>query len=206
MRRALLASWIVSLGCAFMALACEDDLVEDYDLCASGKRWIGGRTPSEEMYPGHDCVGCHQEYGGPEFLAAGTIYGLLDQDGSRTIDHDCFGVEGARVTITTGDGQVLETLTNRAGNFYFEGRASSFVTPFRVVVDYELEGGGRSRQPMSSNPSYGGCARCHSIHPTGTLGAEPGNVLAPDEIVQGVLPIFTGPVHQVSGPDAGSLP
>ncbi len=197
MRRVWLVGWVGALGCALSALACEDGLVEHdvpTDVCASGKRWIGGLTPSEEMYPGRDCVGCHQDYGGPELLAGGTVYGVVDEDGTRTINNDCFGVEGARVTITAGDGQVLETTTNRAGNFYFEGRESSFVKPFRVVVEYEFADGRRSRQPMSSNPSYGGCARCHRTDTTPTLGADPGRVLEPDEVVANVLPIFTGPV------------
>lgn len=209
MRRVYLATWVGTLGCALSALACEDELVEPSDVCASGLRWKGGLTASEEMYPGRDCVGCHRDNGGPELMAAGTVYGVID-DGPRTIDHDCFGVEGARVTIMTGDGQVLQTVTNRAGNFYFEGRESAFVKPFRAVVEYDLPDGRLSRQPMSSNPSYGGCARCHSAlsREDGTPGATEGTVLAPDDVIGEVLPIFTGPVHggpaTAPGRDAGA--
>jgi hypothetical protein len=49
---------------------------------------------------------------------------------------------------------------------------------------------------MSSNPSYGGCARCHRTDATPTLGAEPGRELDADEVVPYVLPIFTGPVQE----------
>jgi hypothetical protein len=197
------ASWLGMLGCALAALACEEELVEhgvSRDICASGTRWIGGNTPSEEMYPGRDCVGCHIDYGGPELMAGGTVYGVLDATGARTIDNDCFGVEGVRVTITTGDGQVLQTRTNRAGNFYFEGRESAFVKPFRAVVEYQLPDGTLSRQRMSSSPSYGGCARCHVALPEGTtsMGAEEGNVIKRDDVIDEVFPIFTGPI-----PDAG---
>jgi hypothetical protein len=186
------------LCCALVALACADELVEDVptDICASGKRWAGELTPSEEMYPGRDCVGCHKDSGGPELLAAGTVYGLVDPDGTRTILNDCFGVEGARVTLTAGDGQVLETVTNRAGNFYFEGRESSFITPFEVALEYDFPDGRRSRERMNSRPSYGGCARCHRTDATPTLGAGPDRELAPGEVVPYVLPIFTGPVHE----------
>jgi hypothetical protein len=182
---------------ALILPACGRD-VEDVssDVCASGKRWVGD-IGSEEMFPGHDCLGCHREHDGPEFLAAGTVYGLLDETGARTTQNDCFGVEGARVTITAGDGQVLETRTNRAGNFYFEGRESSLVKPFGVVVDYTFPDGSISREPMSTHPSYGGCARCHNPQeatPTSDGGA--GRVLGPEEVVGRVYPIYTGPVHQ----------
>jgi hypothetical protein len=183
---------------ALVPLACADTLVEDVstDVCASGKRWLGDATPSDEMLPGHDCVGCHQNQGGPELVAGGTIYGVIDKDGSRTLENDCFGVEGALVTITANDGQVLQALTNRAGNFYFEGRQGSLATPFSVMVEYAFADGRYSRQRMNSSPSYGGCGRCHSIDLAGTLGAAPGQELASDEVVPYVLPIFTGPVHE----------
>jgi hypothetical protein len=191
-------AWV--LCCALVSIACADELWEEVplDVCASGKRWVGERTASEEMLPGRDCVGCHKSSGGPEFLAAGTVYGLVDRDGTRTILNDCFGIEGARVRLTTGDGQFLEALTNRAGNFYFEGREGSFVMPFSATIEYDASDGRRSRQAMVSTPSYGGCARCHRTDTTATVGAEPGSELAPDEVVPFpfVLPLFTGPVQE----------
>lgn len=198
MRHTRLGGSICGLLCALLTPACNDDLVEDVptDVCASGKRWAGKLTPNEEMYPGRDCVGCHKEYDGPELMAGGTVYGLPDPEGARTTANDCFGVEGARVTITSGDGRVLQTLTNRAGNFFFEGRESSLVKPFRVVVDYTLPDGQVSRQPMGSSPSYGGCARCHNPAAASTPDAGPGRVLGRDEVVPDVYPIYTGPIHQ----------
>jgi len=177
---------------------CNDDLVEEVprDVCASGRRWAGELTASEEMYPGRDCVGCHKEYDGPELMAGGTIYGLIDPDGARTTNNDCFGVEGAQVTITAGDGQILTAFTNRAGNFFFDGRESSLIKPFGVVVEYTLPGGHRSRQQMASSPSYGGCARCHTPGAVGTLDATPGRILDRDEVVPDVFPIYTGPIHE----------
>lgn len=174
--------------------ACGGDLVDETspEVCYSQKRWIGKVTGSEEMYPGGDCVGCHRLFDGPEFMAAGTVYGVLDPEGEVTTKNECFGVEGALVTITAADGQVLQTRTNRAGNFYFEGRESSLAKPFKVVVEYELEDGTLSRQPMNTSPSYGGCARCHTPGAQGTGVA--GAILGPDEVVEGVYPIFTGPV------------
>jgi len=200
MRPSLRVSRICSVWCWLVSSACAGELVEDVptDVCASGKRWIGELTPSEEMFPGRDCVGCHMREGGPELIAGGTVYGLVDREGARTVLNDCFGVEGARVTITGADGQRLQTLTNRAGNFFFEGRESSLATPYSVVVEYDFEDGRRSRQSMVSSPSYGGCARCHRTDTTPTLGAGPGEALGREEVVASpfVLPIFTGPVHE----------
>ncbi|MEY4543929.1 MAG: hypothetical protein RL685_124 [Pseudomonadota bacterium] len=165
------------------------------EVCYSQKRWIGKLTPSEEMYPGRDCVGCHRDSSGPELMAAGTIYGAVDAEGTVTTDNDCFGVEGATVTITAADGQVLKTRTNRAGNFYFEGRESSLAKPFKVVVQYTRSDGALTYQFMNTSPSYGGCARCHTPGVQGTPDAVAGAELGPEEVVEGVYPIFTGPLE-----------
>ena len=187
----------LAVGLGASALwACAEDLVDDTgpEVCYSQKRWIGKLTANEEMYPGHECVGCHRQFDGPEFMAAGTVYGVLDPEGTVTTRNDCFGVEGALVTITAADGQVLQTRTNRAGNFYFEGRESSLAKPFKVNVQYELPDGTLTSQPMNTSPSYGGCAKCHTPGVRATPDAVAGAVLGPDATVEGVYPIFTGPV------------
>jgi hypothetical protein len=183
--------------CALSSPACKDTLVEDVspDVCASGKRWVGKLTGDEEMFPGNDCVGCHKAFDGPEMFAAGTIYGVVDEDGARTTASDCFGVEGVRVTITGADGTVFETVTNRAGNFFFEGRESYLAKPFKVVIEYTTPDGVTSREPMGTNPSYGGCANCHRPDAVPTPGTVAGGELPPEAVVQGVFPIFTGPLQ-----------
>ena len=143
--------------------ACGEQLVEDVptDVCASGKRWVGELTASDEMFPGYDCVGCHRALDGPQLMAAGTVYGLPDADGSRTVQDFCFGVEGAQVTITTADGEVLQTRTNRAGNFYFESKDIDIALPYQTTLRFWNEG--KSVEiDMFTQPYYGGCARCHS--------------------------------------------
>jgi hypothetical protein len=194
----LSSSWRTTLGLLAAALACSEDPVEDVpnDVCASGKRWVGELTASEEMFPGEDCVSCHRALDGPQLMAAGTVYGVADPDGERTVHGYCFGVQGARVTLTMADGERLTTLSNRAGNFYFEGRWDSLVTPFRVEVEYTLPNGHRTVQEMATQPSYGGCARCHNPDAVPTPGVEPGGTPAPEEVIEGVYPIYTGPVHE----------
>jgi hypothetical protein len=197
MRYALVARSVCALAC-LAALGCDTALVEDVstDVCASGRRWAGKLTGDQEMYPGRDCLGCHKDSDGPQFMAAGTIYGVLDPEGTRTTNQDCFGLEGAKVTLTSGDGQVLETHTNRAGNFFFQGPPDSLVKPFSVVVEYTSPEGRYSREPMATNPSYGGCAHCHNPAAVGTSGGIAGEQLGPDEVVSGVAPIFTGLVPE----------
>jgi hypothetical protein len=181
-------------GCA-LTFGCDQDLSQaiSTDVCASGRQWAGGRSGSEEMYPGRDCIDCHAKEDGPQFFAAGTIYGLIDSDGLRTSQSDCFGLEGALVTLTTGSGKVLQQRTNRAGNFFFEGDTRYLATPYNVVVEYELPDGTVSRQPMTSSPSYGGCARCHRPDARETEGAVAGDLLGVDAVVP-AFPIYTGPV------------
>lgn len=183
---------------AALLLACGDDLVETVpeSVCASGKRWAGEFTPSEEMYPGQDCVTCHRILDGPPLMAAGTVYGLPDPDGARTTAPLCFGVEGASVTITMANGDVLHTTTNRAGNFYFEGQPEALVTPYRVDVESRMPDGRLTRQSMKTQPSFGGCANCHGNPAEPTPGVTSGGTPAPTDIIADVYPIYTGPLHQ----------
>ena len=77
----------MAVGLACAAAACDADPVEvvPTSVCASGKRWVGELTASAEMFPGENCVGCHRALDGPQLMAAGTVYGLPDPDGSRTV-------------------------------------------------------------------------------------------------------------------------
>jgi hypothetical protein len=160
-----------ALATALSMVACNDETVEDVpqDVCVSGKRWIGGRRGSEEMYPGRDCVGCHLENDGPQLMAGGTVYGFgqgpMGQAVVPTLGQpqsvDCFGFEGATITLIGFDGEEFTTVTNRAGNFFFEGRPSELAKPFRARLEYIVPGTEVRRQ-MFTQPSYGGCGRCHS--------------------------------------------
>jgi cytochrome c553 len=178
---------IVALLIAATVVACNDETVEDVpqDVCISGKRWIGGRRGSEEMYPGRDCVGCHLENDGPQLMAGGTVYGFSEgKDSSYIIpvlgkpqSVDCFGLEGVTVTLTSKtDLEVFTTVTNRAGNFFFEGRPSELAKPFVASLSYLAPAtADRPEQlatpSMNTTPSYGGCARCHS--PTAVASPNP---------------------------------
>ena len=75
--------------------ACSEDLVDETspDVCYSQKRWIGGVTGNEEMFPGGECVGCHRIFDGPEFMAAGTddfLWTVTEQTRDATLAPDPF--------------------------------------------------------------------------------------------------------------------
>jgi hypothetical protein len=182
-------AWL-ALAMALSMVACNDETIENVpqDVCVSGKRWIGGRRGSEEMYPGRDCVGCHLENDGPQLMAGGTVYGFPQgRDGAaiamtlgKPQSVDCFGFEGATVTLIGADLEEFTTVTNRAGNFFFEGRPDELAKPFQARVDYTVPGTD-ARKQMFTRPSYGGCGRCHS---TTAVALDP----PPDDPIDQVTP------------------
>src|SRR6185436_9431261 len=97
-----------------LALACkEDSEAVSTDVCASGRRWIGGSSGNVEMSPGSECLGCHLANDGPPLMAAGTVYGTTNN--TSQIEHDCYGLEGVEVELEGADGRIWKTTSNRAG-------------------------------------------------------------------------------------------
>ena len=181
------------------AFACNDVTVEDVpqSVCWSGKRWIGGKRGSEHMYPGRDCVGCHLDNDGPEFIFGGTVYDFVptseDQLNQYQSGEDCFGSEGVEVEITTGDGVLFAATTNEAGNFFFEGKQSDVVMPFQVRIIWTARADGREiTTPMATRPSYGGCGKCHGFREGDAFNTSP----PPDYVVGGTASIgLTGNIN-----------
>jgi len=128
------------------------------------------------MYPGRDCVGCHIENDGPQLMLGGTIYPYVETD-LRQIPspvtgeapavqtgEDCFGEPDQNIVITGADGQVFDLITNEAGNFFVEGNPEDLVKPFSAVLNWTAKNGNKQTTRMAATfPSYGGCARCHSV-------------------------------------------
>jgi hypothetical protein len=84
-------------------------------------------------------------------------------------------------------GSQRSVVTNRAGNFYFEGRESELAMPYSVAMRYDTERGELMPQ-MFERPSYGGCARCHSASAVSTGGFEAN---PPSELVIAQPAVFT---------------
>ncbi|HEU4584036.1 MAG TPA: hypothetical protein VFS67_37520 [Polyangiaceae bacterium] len=163
-----------------IAFACNDETIQEVDqsVCFSGKQWIGGKRGDPRMYPGRDCVGCHIDNDGPEFMLGGTVYpfvqyAISDEQVEKfkqaQTGKDCFGLEGVELTITGGDGQEFVVTSNEAGNFFVEGKATDLAKPFSVKASYTDPETGKTTTPqmVATFPSYGGCAKCH------TPGAKP---------------------------------
>jgi hypothetical protein len=177
--------WVGRSVFSFGALSCSDDTTEvvTKDVCYSEMRWVGGKRGSEEMFPGRDCVGCHIDNDGPPLAIGGTIYpyvlgqgapGLAAQTGT-----DCFGIEGIAVAIEDADGQILDLVTNRAGNFYVEGNPGDFAKPFTAVITWTNptnDSPQETRMPVT-RPMYGGCARCHDT----AAAADPDYITEPTD-------------------------
>jgi hypothetical protein len=163
--------WLVGLslsGASVAAFACNDETVEvvSKEVCYSELRWVGDKRGSPEMFPGRDCVGCHIENDGPPLALGGTLYPYVmsrEQSAQLQTGTDCFGIEGIAITIEDAEGQTFELITNRAGNFFVEGNPDDFAKPFTVVIDgWGVKADGSAqRNPMTTAPMYGGCARCH---------------------------------------------
>ena len=182
--------WLVALiiGGSVVASACADEPVEEdvsKDVCYTGKRWVGERRGSPNMFPGRDCVGCHIENDGPPLAVGGTLYPYVLQPGSPGLaaqtGTDCFGVEGVTITIEDANGQQFEVVTNEAGNFFVEGNPDDWDKPFNAFVSWTNPATGVSQETaMFTTPSYGGCGRCHN---PGAEAIPPGDGVNPDVVL-----------------------
>jgi hypothetical protein len=135
--------------------------------CLAGMKWTGGDEGSPEMHPGGNCISCHRSGEGPRFVVAGTVYRKL------TEKTDCYGVQGAIVTLTDATGAVVRLTTNKAGNFISRGRGKEHLTmPFTAKVVFH-----GTERVMETPQSEGNCAGCHISK--GANGA-PGRIVIPD--------------------------
>lgn len=129
--------------------------------CTSGTYWRSGDRGSSNMYPGRDCITCHNEGGlfgggrGPGLTTAGTVYPTLHE-----VD-DCNGVGGAVVIITSQGGQSYQFTTSGAGNFYRRSRDGNIPVPYTAAVEYQ----GR-RVAMATEQTDLNCATCHTLEGT----------------------------------------
>jgi len=153
----------------------------DADTCRSGLLWTGGDHSSAEMMPGSDCMACHGDGTARPLLLGGTVYpsGFVRSLETRPLD-DCFGLEGVEVIVTDADGRERSTRTNRAGNFFFEGRPSELPMPYKASIRWTTLQGDEKVTSMGEVPEYGGCARCH----------DPG--LRYSDRENGLVPAFSG--------------
>jgi hypothetical protein len=125
--------------------------------------------------PGQPCLLCHDGDLGdpPAFVVAGTVFEVPDT---------LVGADQATVALTDTVGNVYDTTTNAAGNFYVTPDQWSPTFP---LVHVTVTGASGVVATMQSEVGRdGACASCH-VDPAGP--ASPGHV-------------------SLSGPDGGALP
>jgi hypothetical protein len=141
---------------AALSVSCKPKVCQvDFEDCESPGTC--GEDASPTMNPGANCMNCHTtdmliEVDGdpPEnddymWTAAGTAF--TDEYGRKP-------AMGAKVRITDAEDNVIELLTNAAGNFYTE---KEIVFPYHV----EIEVNGKVEQDPSERDN-GSCNECHS--------------------------------------------
>ena len=73
--------------------------------------------------------GCLTDSDEPDgYVVAGTVYAAAHEPS------DCLGVEGGMIRITDARGQVIEWVSNRAGNFYLKSSKYRLALPFTAVI------------------------------------------------------------------------
>ena len=141
------------------------DPLDAQSTCTSNSNWTLGTRKSADMEPGHACITCHQQSGGPTFTVAGTVY----PTGHEPDDCNGSGAAGAVVTVKDSNGATATfTAYGPSGNFHGN---SSLRFPITATVTFN----GKVRA-MSTPVSTGDCNSCHTQ--TGASGA-PGRVTLP---------------------------
>jgi hypothetical protein len=119
--------------------------------CTSNSTWTGGTRGSSNMEPGHACISCHHQQGGPSFNVGGTVY----PTGHEPDDCNGSGAGGAVVTVTDVNGVTASfTVSGVSGNFH---GTASLTFPITAKVTFN----GRTRA-MGTAVDTGDCNSCHT--------------------------------------------
>ena len=141
------------------------DPLDAAPTCTSNSTWTLGTHKSPDMEPGHACITCHTQQGGPRFSVAGTVYPTGHEP------DDCNGspAGGAVVTVTDAHGVTASfTASGVSGNF----RGTTALT-FPITAKVTFNGKTRA---MAAAVSTGDCNSCHTQ--TGSSAA-PGRITLP---------------------------
>jgi len=141
------------------------DPLDAAPVCTSNSHWTGGTRGSPDMEPGHACIACHSQGGGPTLTVAGTVFPTGHEP------DDCNGspAGGAVVTVTDMNGVTASfTASSVSGNFR---GSTQLVFPITARVTFK----GKTRA-MGTAVSTGDCNSCHTQ--SGTSNA-PGRITLP---------------------------
>ena len=127
------------------------DPLDAAPTCTSSTYWTSGTRKSPDMEPGHACISCHTQQGGPTFSVAGTVF----PTGHEPDDCNGSGAGGAVVTVTDVNGVTATfTASTVSGNFHGSNRLTF---PITAKVTFN----GRTRA-MGTAVSTGDCNSCHT--------------------------------------------
>lgn len=141
------------------------DPLDAAPTCTSNTFWTQGTHKSPDMEPGHACISCHGQQGGPRFSVAGTVY----PSGHEPDDCDGSPAGGAVVTVTDARGATATfTASTVSGNFH---GSTALTFPITAKVTFN----GKTRA-MATAVSTGDCNSCHTQ--TGSSAA-PGRITLP---------------------------
>ena len=133
--------------------------------CTSNSTWTRGTQGSSDMEPGHACITCHAQSGGPGFNVGGTVY----PTGHEPDDCNGSAAGGAVVTVTDRNGVTATfTVSGSSGNFH---GTASLTFPITARVTFQ----GKTRS-MGTAVATGDCNSCHTQ--TGASSA-PGRITLP---------------------------
>jgi hypothetical protein len=125
-----------------------------FGLALAALAGCGGGGP--DMKPGEDCLSCH----GARFAIAGTVFPSSGAGADQ-------GLFGATIRITDANDQVVDVVSNNAGNFFLQ---QSLAMPLKQAM---ITNNGK-QLVMATAPSSGACNSCHTLG-----GAAGGRLYAP---------------------------
>lgn len=141
------------------------DPLDAAPTCTSSSTWTHGTRGTPDMEPGHACITCHAQQGGPSFNIGGTVY----PTGHEPDDCNGSGSAGAVVTVTDRNGVTASfTASSVSGNFH---GTASLAFPITARVTFQ----GKTRF-MGTAVATGDCNSCHTQ--TGASSA-PGRITLP---------------------------
>ncbi|MCA9621723.1 MAG: hypothetical protein KC731_22020 [Myxococcales bacterium] len=156
--RRLLLCLLFTVGCADAYLDAKIDALGPEDPSFE---------PSEIHRPGAPCVLCHSNYGGaePTMAIGGTLF-------YEPADGEPYPVAGYTVRVVDSEGQTLDMVSNRCGNFFVTRDDFTPVYPMRAELlapDPATPDKLLSNRAMASRISRdGSCGSCHA-HPASSF-------------------------------------
>lgn len=153
-------------------------------VCSSNQFWPDAGSAGPLMFPGRDCLQCHQDNGKAQHIVAGgTVFPTLRElDDCGGVDGTDGGMAGLQVVLTDAEGTERTMKVNRNGNFVL----AQFPTQAPLVMPYTAKvvntRTGAERHMVGAQRELS-CNGCHAVEPSLIGYTEqnppPGRIVAP---------------------------